>query len=248
MKKKPSHTYNKFLIAIIVFLVGYITIDISNRYYIEHYKNANKENLKLSKSEHAFGIDLSHYNGILDWDAINNSQHPIKYIIFRATMGKDGADKKFNQNWENAKTHHFIRGAYHYYRPSESSTLQFENFSKAVKLNQGDLIPVLDIEEQSPYGAENLRVGILNWLSLAEETYGVKPIIYTGLSYYNDFLKGYVDDYPLWIASYSNNRKLDEIDWKFHQFTEKMVINGIETNVDGNYFRGSLEDLLMLCK
>ena len=92
------------------------------------------------------------------------------------------------------------------------------------------------------------RIGILNWLKLAEAKYGAKPIIYTGLSYYNDFLKGHVDDYPLWIASYSDNSKLKTIDWKFHQFSEKMVVNGIESLVDGNYFNGSLEDLLMLCK
>ena len=250
MKRKTSssNNFNRYLIAVIVFLIGYIVIDISNRDYITHYKNANQENLHLSKSDYAFGIDLSHYNGILDWDDINNSKHPIKYIIFRASMGKDGTDKHFKKNWENAKKHHFIRGAYHYYRPSESSSLQFENFASKVELSHGDVFPVLDIEEQSPYGAANLRVGLLNWLKLAEEKYGVKPIIYTGLSYYNDFLKGYVDDYPLWIASYSNYRKLKVIDWKFHQFTEKMVINGIETNVDGNYFNGSLEDLLKVCK
>ncbi len=120
-------------------------IDISNRYYITHYKNANQENLHLSKSDYAFGIDLSHYNGILDWDDINNSKHPIKYIIFRASMGKDGTDKHFKKNWENAKKHHFIRGAYHYYRPSESSSLQFENFASKVELSHGDVFPVLDL-------------------------------------------------------------------------------------------------------
>jgi len=251
LKKKASNTIslNHILIAVIVFLCAYIAIDLGNRYYIDNYKNANKENLKLSKSDtYAFGIDISHYNGLIDWEDLNLSQHPIKYMIFRATMGKDGVDKHFNKNWENAKKHHYLRGAYHYYRPSESSTQQFENFASVVTLNGGDVIPVLDIEEQSPYGEANLRVGILNWLKLAEAKYGAKPIIYTGLSYYNDFLKGHVDDFPLWIASYSDNSKLKTIDWKFHQFSEKMVVNGIESLVDGNYFNGSLEDLLMLCK
>ncbi|WP_375239975.1 glycoside hydrolase family 25 protein [Aurantibacter sp.] len=249
MKPKTAYTnYNKFLIALVVILAGYIVADISNRYYVTHYKNGNIENLKLSNSKYAFGIDVSHYNGVLDWDEINNSKHPIKFMFFRATMGKDGADKHFKRNWENAKKHHFIRGAYHYYRPSESSSLQFENFASKVALNKGDFTPVLDIEEQSPYGEANLRVGILNWLKLAEAKYGKKPIIYSGLSYYNNYLKGYVKDYPLWIASYSKNSKLKAIDWKFHQFSEKMVVNGIESHVDGNYFNGSIEEMLLLCE
>ena len=112
-----------------------------------------------------------------------------------------------------------------------------------VKLETGDFIPILDIEKESIFGRKNLRKGILNWLRLAEETYGVKPMIYTGLSFYNHILKGYVDNYPIWIAAYSGKHRVKNTDWMFHQFTEKVIVNGIREYVDGNDFNGTLDDL-----
>ena len=84
---------------------------------------------------------------------------------------------------------------------------------------------------------------MLNWLKLAEEHYGVKPIIYTGLKFYNDYLKGHVDEYQLWIASYSKDSRLDEIQWTFHQFSDELRVKGIKGPVDGNNFKGDLEGL-----
>ena len=116
-----------------------------------------------------------------------------------------------------------------------------------VKLETGDFIPILDIEKESIFGRKNLRKGILNWLRLAEEAYGVKPMIYTGLSFYNNILKGYVDNYPIWIAAYSGKHRVKNTDWMFHQFTEKVIVNGIREYVDGNDFNGTLEDLKKMC-
>ncbi len=70
-------------------------------------------------------------------------------------MGADGQDVQFKSNWKNAKANNYLRGAYHYYRPNENSVLQFENFSKMVKLDPGDFPPVLDIEEMGKYVTEN---------------------------------------------------------------------------------------------
>ena len=42
-------------------------------------------------------------------------------------MGKNGKDVFFQRNWKGAQEEGFILGAYHYYRPNENSTQQFEN-------------------------------------------------------------------------------------------------------------------------
>jgi len=201
------------------------------------------ENTAISNTGYTFGIDVSHYQGKINWGKVKTSSHPIEYVFIRATMGKNRKDHQFLQNWKSAKKHNYVRGAYHYYRPSENSTKQFNNFKSVVKLETGDFIPILDIEKESVFGRKNLRKGILNWLKLAEETYGVKPMIYTGLSFYNHVLKGYVDNYPIWIAAYSGKHRVKNTDWMFHQFTEKVIIKGINEYVDGNDFNGTLEDL-----
>ena len=61
-----------------------------------------------------------------------------------------------------------VPGVYHYYKPNENSTDQFNNYSSSVILQAGDFPPILDIEEPSENGTENLREGVVNWLKLAE--------------------------------------------------------------------------------
>ena len=92
------------------------------------------ENTAISNTEHTFGIDISHYQGKINWDKVKTSSHPIEYVFVRATMGKNRKDSKFLENWKNAQKHNYVRGAYHYYRPSENSTKQFNNFKSVVKI------------------------------------------------------------------------------------------------------------------
>lgn len=227
------------IIAEGIVIIGLVVLLLTNYDTVDY----RMENPSISSSKYIFGIDVSHYQGNINWREMRTSHHPIEYVFIRSTMGIDGKDKRFKQNWDNAKQHNYIRGAYHYYRPNENSTQQFENFSNSVKLNTGDFIPILDIEKESQFGMENLRAGVLNWLKLAEAEYGVKPMVYTGLKFYLDNLKGHIDGYPLWIAAYSGKHRVKGVVWDFHQFTEKTIVKGIRTTVDGNDFNGTLEEL-----
>ena len=248
-----SMSINYYLVAFFVLAIGgglfYSYGSKIKRPYSREYRQIKNrvENTAISNTEHTFGIDISHYQGKINWDKVKTSSHPIEYVFVRATMGRNRKDSKFLENWKNAQKNNYVRGAYHYYRPSENSTEQFNNFKSVVRLETGDFIPILDIEKESIFGRKNLRKGILNWLKLAEEAYGVKPMIYTGLSFYNNVLKGYVDNYPIWIAAYSGKHRVKNTDWTFHQFTEKVIVNGIREYVDGNDFKGTLEDLKKMC-
>lgn len=237
--KRKSRLY----ISIIVVQAIIILMLIGGFFYFKENRISKNENPSISTSEYPFGIDISHYQGEIDWEEVQTSHHPIRFVFVRATMGSNGLDKRFNRNWINVKAYNYIRGAYHYYRPNENSTEQFENFKAVVQLEKGDLFPVLDVEKESKFGRDNLREGVLNWLRLAEAEYGCKPIIYTGLKFYQHVLKGYVDDYPLWIAAYSGKHRVKDVDWSFHQFTDAVRVNGIESTVDGNDFNGSLSEL-----
>ena len=228
------------LFVIVVTVVTVVTVVIFS-------SAAVRDPIHLKKTTSTFGIDISHYQGHVNWSKVAKSDHEIQFVIMRSTMGDDKKDTQFDRNWKEAGENGFIRGAYHYYRPHENSTRQFKNYSKHVKLVTGDFPPVLDIEQSSPYGAENLRKGVLNWLKLAEEHYNVKPVIYTGKTFYNENLKGHVDGYPLWIASYSRGSSLRGIDWTIHQFSKEVKVTGIREYVDGNNFKGGVNDLKGMC-
>jgi lysozyme len=194
----------------------------------------------------AIGLDVSEYQGKIDWDVIENleNEYPIEFVFIRATAGNDREDAQFDENWLGAKKRKMIRGAYHYYRPNENSLEQAKLFIKTVRLRKGDLPPVLDIEKL-PKGQslDSLKIGLRRWLKAVEAHYKVKPIIYTGEKYYDDFLKEDFSDYLFWIANYNFYREKIAEDWLFWQFTEKATVSGIKGNVDVNIFNGDVEQL-----
>jgi len=198
-----------------------------------------------------FGIDVSHYQETINWDSVQNGSHefPLHFVFVRATAGKNGNDNTFKANWKKAKEHGFLRGAYHYYRPDENSLEQADFFIKTVKLAKGDLPPVLDIE-QMPDGQsmDSLKNGLKRWLDRVERHYGVKPILYSGESFYNDFLEEEFAGYNLWIANYSFFEDELQPEWLFWQFTDKASINGIVGNVDVNVYNGDMAGLKGLTK
>ena len=194
----------------------------------------------------SIGIDVSEYQGKISWSYVDTleKKHPLHYVFIRATVGRDRKDRKFEENWLGAKENKMIRGAYHYYRPNENSLEQAKLFIKTVTLQKGDLPPVLDIEKlPNNQSIANLKLGLKRWLHAVESHYGVKPIIYSGESYYDDFLKEEFGDYLFWIANYNFYREEIAEDWLFWQFTEKASVPGIKGNVDVNIYNGDLQQL-----
>ena len=202
-------------------------------------------------SDKVFGIDVSEYQDKIDWEELQKAEEafPLHFIFIRATAGKDKTDKRFKKNWKHSKENGYLRGAYHYYRPDENSIVQADNFIKTVKLSKGDLPPVLDIEKiPRSQSMDSLKIGLQRWLDRVERHYGVKPIIYSGESFYTDFLKKEFTDYNLWIANYSFFEEEIRKEWLFWQFTDKAQIKGIDGNVDVNIYNGNLEGLMELVK
>jgi len=194
----------------------------------------------------AIGLDVSEYQGKISWKDVDTleNKYPVHFVFIRATVGNDRLDSQFNLNWLGAKKNKLLRGAYHYYRPNENSLEQAELFIKTVSLSKGDLPPVLDIEKlPENQSVERLKIGLKRWLKKVEEHYKVKPIIYTGERYYDDFLKEEFSDYLFWIANYNFYREKIDEEWLFWQFTEKASVKGIKGNVDVNIYNGDLQQL-----
>jgi lysozyme len=199
--------------------------------------------------QHALGFDVSEYQGNIDWEQTYHIDEAfeLSFVFIRATAGSNKKDARFNSNWRDAKARQLICGAYHYYRPNENSVDQARNFIQQVRLQKGDLPPVLDIEKlPKSQSVARLKKGLRRWLEIIEAHYNVKPIIYSGERYYADFLRKEFSDYPLWIANYNFWRNTLASDWEFWQFTEKAKIAGIAGNVDLNIFKGDKNELMEL--
>lgn len=263
-KSKSALLWNRIKwVSIIVVFVGLgIWFGITFKEGIEYFFRSNKERISeksvydvrnvevLSRhSDKMIGFDVSQYQGIISWSDVDSiAQHSmLEFVFIRSTMGVDGKDKAFELNWRGARANHFIRGAYHYYRPDENSAEQAHNFIKHVRLSEGDLPPVLDIEElPKRQSVDSLIVGLKRWMDIVEKEYKVQPILYSGEHYYSKNLKKWFPDHTIWIANY--NFFVEEIkpEWHFWQFTEKGVVKGIDGKVDVNIFNGNRAEMRKL--
>ncbi len=198
------------------------------------------------------GIDISHHQGKINWKELRDNgkidHYPIRFVMIKATEGASLIDRNFHENFEQAREHGFTRGAYHFYSMRSSAKAQAEHFIKEVKLGNGDLPPVLDVERKPDNQTDQaFRESILLWLRLVEDAYGVKPIIYTYYKFKVRYLSDPVfDQYPYWIAHYYVDKVEYQGDWKFWQHTDAGRLPGIRGDVDFNIYNGSYYDLRKL--
>ncbi|MFL5810727.1 MAG: glycoside hydrolase family 25 protein [Flavisolibacter sp.] len=188
------------------------------------------------------GIDVSKYQDYISWDAVKEMQvHDVKlgFAFIKATEGVNDTDPLFKRNWRKAKDAGIIRGAYHFFIAAKDGKVQAKNFTRRVELESGDLPPVLDVEQTFGTSPSQLRKGVKAWLDAVEMYYAVRPVIYTNVDFYEKYLKGFFDDYPLWVAHYLQpNRPRISRDWLFWQHSEQGRVNGILSKVDFNVFNG----------
>ncbi len=196
------------------------------------------------------GIDISHYQGEIDWDKLSQAmieRCPVRFVVIKATEGSSTLDESFNDNFYQARENGFIRGAYHFWSIHTSARSQAEYFLKQVHLEEGDLPPVLDVEKKGNISTKQFQENVLTWLRIVEQRYKVKPIIYTYYKFKTTYLNDKVfDQYPYWIAHYYVDSVEYKGKWKFWQHTDAGRLPGIRGYVDFNIYNGSYYDLRKL--
>jgi lysozyme len=188
------------------------------------------------------GIDVSRYQSTVAWEEVKEMRVQniqLGFAFIKATEGSNMVDPFFKRNWKKAKDAGLVRGAYHFFNPRKDALAQAKHFMNKVELESGDLPPVLDIERGWNLPVDKVQKEVQVWLDEMEKAYGVKPIIYTYVTFYDKYLKGKFDDYPLWIAHYYQpNSPRIKRDWDFWQHSEEGRVNGIASKVDFNVFSG----------
>lgn len=193
------------------------------------------------------GIDVSHYQGVVDWQAVKAAN--IGYAFAKASEGEAIVDSQFDANWQGMKAAGLLRGAYHFFDSSVDPVAQAKNFLNAVgSLAASDLPPVLDIEIfRGPFGNSSLANNVLTWLNNVQDACGRTPIIYTGPSFWDKYMTDQFGSYPLWVAEYgvaAPRIPVGWTNWTFWQSTEAATVAGVHGSVDSDVFTGSTDDLL----
>ena len=189
------------------------------------------------------GIDVSAFNGAIDWAAVKASGK-VDFAIIRSGLGwTDGdlalrRDKRFIENIRGCEENGIPYGIYHY-----SYCLKSENARKeaqyVVRLIQAagakPLYPIwldLEAEAQIPLGKSALTGLALDWLDELE-----RAGYYTGIYSYRAFLENYLDmdklsAYDVWLAAVDVAAPQYGGEYGMWQYSWKGDVSGINGDVD----------------
>jgi lysozyme len=246
---RKNATGKKILIAIVFSVALLVSGGLLIDYLIERRAGFIRYpgfGISMPSNFSVHGIDVSHHQGYIAWDAVRKmSEGPVKisFVFIKATEGVSLRDPRFNRNWKGSREQGLKRGAYHYFLADKNPQRQAAHFIETVKLEKNDLPPVLDVEETRGVQPAVIRKRVREWLQIVERHYGVKPIIYANPTFYSNILGREFNDHQLWVAHYvRRHRPRIGREWKIWQFSESARVNGIRSKVDFNVFNGdSLE-------
>jgi lysozyme len=163
----------------------------------------------------------------------------LGFCFIKATRGTGHVDPQFSSNWKKSKQAGMVRGAYHFFTPTQSGVEQARHFLRTVRFTPGDLPPVLDLEKLGGVSPDRLRKEALLWLTTVERATGIRPILYTNVGFYQRYLGSSFDQYALWVAHYYQLRQPSiSRGWTFWQHSDVGRVKGIEGPVDFNVFNG----------
>ncbi len=179
------------------------------------------------------GIDLSHHNGEVNWDALGSA--PIDFVYLKATEGRDWKDSRFQENWLEASQRGWHVGAYHFYLLCRNGAAQAANFIQSVEVRDGTLPPAVDLEYAhncTPDGPKSAVLAeIEDFLTALEAEYGAPPVLYTTPEFYRDWLEGRFPANPVWMRRLSGPPEGDVLIW---QYSMKGRVPGVDGFVDLN--------------
>ena len=235
----------KAVLLVIVLLFLFISGSVSILLYtgVIHINNPSAAKYPIR------GVDVSHYQGEIDWKQL--SAEDIRFAYIKATEGSQYIDEQFDKNWAEAQTTGLRIGAYHFFSLDSPGITQATNFCKTVDTVDGMLPPVVDVE---PYGKyrdifridkEKLLSELGDYVKTVELYYSMKPVIYTTEEWL-PILQEEFQDYDVWIRNVYGNPD-PSVNWTFWQFSNRHVLSGYsgtERYIDMNVFVGDEKDFL----
>ncbi len=196
--------------------------------------------LTPSSDEIYEGIDVSNWQGYIDYESVKNSGIQIVYI--KASEGNNIVDPYFKVNYNNAKSVGLNIGLYHYLtaRNTSEAIEQARYFASVISNTSPDCRLAMDFESFGELNVEEINNISRTFLEEISRITGKEVVIYSdAFNARNTFSRELANDYPLWIAEYDVSTPSNNVNWNSwigFQFTDVGRINGIRGFVDRDRF------------
>jgi GH25 family lysozyme M1 (1,4-beta-N-acetylmuramidase) len=245
------------------FRIGYVTgKSVSSRYGVT-YVYAATSLFKVATtstpppdgtttSTRLEGIDVSHWQGTIDWAKVRAAGKRFAYI--KASEHTSFVDDKYQTNRSRAKSAGLKVGAYHFARPNIGTTdayAEADHFIETADWTTGELRPVLDLEDTGGLSSSALQTWVKAFLQRVYDRTGVRGVIYVSPAFWSSkmgnstwFAKNGYD--VLWIAHWTTAsspsvpaENWGGKSWTFWQYTSDGSVPGISGRVDLDRYNGT---------
>lgn len=183
------------------------------------------------------GIDVSRWQGDIDWEAVKGSG--IDFVIIKITGADNGlyTDRRAIFNVTNARNVGFTKiGGYHYaYYKNVNEANKEASYFKSIASELGLDFAVLDIEYKGATGdLTEASIAFLESISTIAQ-----PVIYASPSFIKSHFNAAITEYPLWIAHYGVDAPATPLwsDWQIWQQRSNGSTSGITGDVDINVMK-----------
>ena len=196
----------------------------------------------LNTGSGILGIDVSTWNGSIDWNKVKNSG--VSYVIIRtgfrgSTQGALVEDNKFKQNIQGATNAGLKVGVY-FFSQAVNEVEAVEEASMVLSQVKGYQLsyPVFIDVEPSGGRADKIDAGtrtkVVNAFCQTIQNSGYKAGIYANKTWFSEKLNtSALSGYKIWLAQY-NTHVTYTGRYDMWQYSEKGKVNGISGNVDMN--------------
>ena len=182
------------------------------------------------------GIDISHWNGSIDFEKVKASG--IEFVIIKAGGSDKGfyTDSKFKENYEKALAAGLSIGAYYfagrYFRGVEAGVTDAQKFIDILKGLKFAYPVFLDIEAQDSRYKEEITDAAVAFCEQMEKAGYFVGIYASDISGFKDRLNHErISSYAHWVARYGKEPEICK-SYGIWQYTSKGSVPGISGSVD----------------
>jgi lysozyme len=222
------------------------------------FKNSDIKVFSAPDSYSVAGIDVSHYNGPINWKLVARAGYAFAYM--KATESVSLKDERFAQNWSSAKEAGLIRGAYHVFDYCADIGKQFSNIQQTISKDSAALPIALDLvwshgpenpHQRNCANIDQTRARIMQLNAMIEAYYKKTPIIFANQSGLNELINDDFNHDPIWLQLYGDP-KTDPLEnlkikgsnpWTVWQHSSRGRVPGISGKVDLDVFFGNKKAL-----
>jgi lysozyme len=185
------------------------------------------------------GIDVSHHQGEIDWNAARSAG--VDFVYIKASEGSDMRDDRFAANWAGAATADIKRGAYHFFSLCRPGREQATNFIALVPREAEALPHALDLEFGGNCGKRPPRDALLGEVATfiqMVEAHSEKPmILYVTREFEDQYRVSEAIDRPLWLRRTGLEPSYGNHPWVMWQANPRRRVDGIAGPVDWDVVR-----------